>query len=207
MNDRVLCRVGVDIGGAFTDIVLLLPDGSMTTRKVRSTPADSSVGIVECLTQLLAEYALSGDAIDEIVHGTTVATNMILEYTGARTALLTTAGFREGSPSPTNASDQKKRNTTAECHDLGAFRLAKNSVSRPPGVRQDGINVTGIDCLVDLGECRAPNYIELPEGQNLFQESLDRRVVFVKRNSGSHFVSAATFGEAKSGRAPACSEC
>ncbi len=131
MNDRVLCRVGVDIGGAFTDIVLLLPDGSMTTRKVRSTPADSSVGIVECLTQLLAEYALSGDAIDEIVHGTTVATNMILEYTGARTALLTTAGFREGSPSPTNASDQKKRNTTAECHDLGAFRLAKNSVPRP----------------------------------------------------------------------------
>jgi len=196
MNDRVLCRVGVDIGGAFTDIVLLLPDGSMTTRKVRSTPADYSVGIVECLTQLLAEYALSGDAIDEIVHGTTVATNMILEYTGARTALLTTAGFREGSPSPTNASDQKKRNTTAECHDLGAFRLAKNSVSRPQVSAKTASMSPASTASWISASCRAPHYIELPEGQNLFQESLDRRVVFVKRNSGSHFVSAATFGEA-----------
>ena len=95
MSDRVPCRLGVDIGGTFTDIVLILPDGSLTTRKVPSTPADYSVGIVECLTRLLVEYDLSGDAIDEIVHATTVATNTILEYTGARTALLTTAGFRD----------------------------------------------------------------------------------------------------------------
>jgi N-methylhydantoinase A len=94
-NGRMSWRVGVDIGGTFTDIVLTLPDGSLTTRKVPSTPADYSVGIVECLTRLLAEYDLSGDAIDVIVHGTTVATNTILEYTGARTALLTSAGFRD----------------------------------------------------------------------------------------------------------------
>src|SRR5207244_11579219 len=87
--------LGREIGGTCTDIVLVLPDGSMTTRKVPSTPADYSVGIVDCLKQLLAEYDLSGEAIEEIVHGTTVATNTILEYTGARTALLTTAGFRD----------------------------------------------------------------------------------------------------------------
>jgi N-methylhydantoinase A len=95
MRERVACRLGVDIGGTFTDIVLTLPDGSTTTRKVPSTPADYSVGIVACITRLLAEYDLPGDAIDEIVHGTTVATNTILEYSGARTGLLTTAGFRD----------------------------------------------------------------------------------------------------------------
>jgi N-methylhydantoinase A len=96
MRERGPCRLGVDIRGTFTDIVLTLPDGSMTTRKVPSTPADYSVGIVECLTRLLAEYDLPGDAIDEIVHGTTVATNTILEYSGARTGLLTTAMLTRG---------------------------------------------------------------------------------------------------------------
>jgi N-methylhydantoinase A len=60
MSDRVACRLGLDIGGTFTDIVLTLPDGSTTTRKVPSTPADYSIGIVDCLTRLLAEYELSG---------------------------------------------------------------------------------------------------------------------------------------------------
>jgi len=94
-NAHVPARLGVDIGGTFTDIVLVLPDGSLTTRKVPSTPADYSVGIVDCLNGLLGEYHLAGDAIDEIVHGTTVATNTVLEHTGACTGVLTTAGFRD----------------------------------------------------------------------------------------------------------------
>jgi N-methylhydantoinase A len=88
-------RLGVDIGGTFTDVVLVLPDGSIKTRKVASTPSDYSEGILQCITPLLDEQGCAGEVIDEIVHGTTVATNAILEYTGARTALLTTAGFRD----------------------------------------------------------------------------------------------------------------
>src|SRR5216683_1135332 len=94
-NGRLPYRLGVDIGGTFTDVVLVLPDGSMTTRKVPSTPADYSQAILECVTQLLPEHHFEGESIGEIVHGTTVATNAILEYAGARTALLTTSGFRD----------------------------------------------------------------------------------------------------------------
>src|SRR5262249_14545624 len=88
-------RVGVDMGGTFTDILLLAPDGSLAVRKVPSTPDDYSRGILDGLAHILAELHLEGASIAEIVHGTTVATNAILEYTGARTALLTTRGFRD----------------------------------------------------------------------------------------------------------------
>jgi N-methylhydantoinase A len=94
-NGRLAYRLGVDIGGTFTDVVLVLPGGSITTRKVPSTPVDYSQAILECVTQLLREHRLDGESISEIVHGTTVATNAILEYAGARTALLTTSGFRD----------------------------------------------------------------------------------------------------------------
>src|SRR5215212_9164419 len=88
-------RVGVDIGGTFTDIVLAGPDGGFWTRKVSSTTDDYGRGIVEGLRSLLDELRLDGAEIDEVIHGTTVATNAILEYRGARTALLTTKGFRD----------------------------------------------------------------------------------------------------------------
>ena len=83
-------RVGVDIGGTFTDLVFLRPDGRLDKRKVPSTPADYAQAIVAALGEDLA-----GDEVGEVVHATTVATNAILERTGARTALLTTEGFRD----------------------------------------------------------------------------------------------------------------
>jgi N-methylhydantoinase A len=88
-------RLGVDIGGTFTDLVLAGPDGQCWTRKVASTTDDYGRGIVEGLGSLLRDRGLGGRALGEIVHGTTVATNAILEYKGARTALLTTCGFRD----------------------------------------------------------------------------------------------------------------
>src|SRR5579859_3996702 len=88
-------RVGADVGGTFTDLVLLAPDGSWSRRKVPSTTDDYGRGIAEGLRDLLRDEGLSGAAIDEIVHGTTVATNAILENRGAKTALLTTRGFRD----------------------------------------------------------------------------------------------------------------
>jgi N-methylhydantoinase A len=88
-------RVGVDIGGTFTDLVLIGPDGAVWSLKVPSTPADYSAAVLEGLSQLTERAGVRPDAIDEIVHGTTVATNAILEKRGARTALITTAGFRD----------------------------------------------------------------------------------------------------------------
>ena len=88
-------RVGVDIGGTFTDVVLLGSDGSLITKKVSSTPDDYGRGIIEGITQVLDDLGLPASAVDGIVHATTVATNTILEFKGARTALVTTEGFRD----------------------------------------------------------------------------------------------------------------
>jgi N-methylhydantoinase A len=88
-------RVGADIGGTFTDIVLVAPDGSYGSRKVLSTTDDYSRGIVEALLHLAGELDVPVTDVDEIVHGTTIATNAILENKGAKTALITTRGFRD----------------------------------------------------------------------------------------------------------------
>jgi len=88
-------KVSADIGGTFTDIALFLPDGRLATRKVPSTPADYSVGVVDGMRSLVAELGLKPSDFAQIHHGCTVATNAILEQKGARTALLTTRGFRD----------------------------------------------------------------------------------------------------------------
>jgi len=88
-------RVGVDIGGTFTDIVVATEDGSIWTRKVSSTPDDYSLGIVRGLTDIMARQHVTGAEFEEVIHGTTVATNAILEHKGARTGLITTDGFRD----------------------------------------------------------------------------------------------------------------
>jgi N-methylhydantoinase A len=88
-------RVGVDIGGTFTDIVVLGSDGSIHTKKVSSSVDDYARAIVDGLAELFAETGLSGAAIEEIRHGTTVASNAILERKGARVGLITTKGFRD----------------------------------------------------------------------------------------------------------------
>src|SRR5262245_10517277 len=89
------CRLGIDVGGTFTDLVLAAPDGRARTRTVRSTSANYAEAIVEGTRALLGEAGLLPAAVAEIIHGTTVATNAILERRGARTGLITTAGFRD----------------------------------------------------------------------------------------------------------------
>jgi N-methylhydantoinase A len=88
-------RIGVDIGGTFTDVVLLANDGSIVTKKVSSTTDDYGRAILAGIRELLEELKLAPAAVDEIVHGTTIATNAILEGKGAETALITTKGFRD----------------------------------------------------------------------------------------------------------------
>jgi N-methylhydantoinase A len=88
-------RVGVDVGGTFTDIVLLGADGSVHTKKISSSVGNYAQAIVEGLAEVFRETGLRGEAIEEIRHGTTVASNAILEHKGARTGLITTRGFRD----------------------------------------------------------------------------------------------------------------
>jgi N-methylhydantoinase A len=88
-------RIAADTGGTFTDLVMIDSTGCLTVRKILSTPPDYAQGIVAGTRQLLELNALDAHSVDQVVHGTTVATNTILEHKGARTALITTKGFRD----------------------------------------------------------------------------------------------------------------
>jgi N-methylhydantoinase A len=89
-------RVGVDIGGTFTDLVLIDDrTGEQTVGKVLTTPEDPSDAVEEGLAELLERADVTASQIKTIVHGTTLVTNALIERKGARTALLTTEGFRD----------------------------------------------------------------------------------------------------------------
>jgi len=88
-------RIAADIGGTFTDIALMLPDGSVASAKVPSTPDDYSRGVIDGVNGLLGELGVAHADIGDVLHGCTVATNAILEGKGAKTALVTTRGFRD----------------------------------------------------------------------------------------------------------------
>lgn len=88
-------RVAADIGGTFTDIALIRADATIATRKVASTPDDYARGVAEGILELIEIERLSPDEIGEVMHACTVATNAILEGKGAKTALITTEGFRD----------------------------------------------------------------------------------------------------------------
>jgi N-methylhydantoinase A len=87
--------VGIDIGGTFTDIVILGSGGTVAVNKVPSSPPDYSQAIVEGILEALRSIGAPPSAVQRIVHATTVATNTVLEGKGALTGLLTTAGFRD----------------------------------------------------------------------------------------------------------------
>ena len=92
-------RIGIDVGGTFTDLVAIDSNGAATLAKVPSTPEDPSLGVLDGLAALAAKLGrgrtdLLGET-ERIVHGTTVATNALLELKGARTGLLTTEGHRD----------------------------------------------------------------------------------------------------------------
>ncbi|MEO9189102.1 MAG: hydantoinase/oxoprolinase family protein [Acetobacteraceae bacterium] len=103
-------RVGIDIGGTFTDLVAIASDGRVRVHKTASTPHDYAEGIVEGLRVLL------DDAVSEVLHATTIGSNTILEGKGARTGLITTRGFRD----------------TLEIRDLRMPRLYDIAWQKPP---------------------------------------------------------------------------
>jgi N-methylhydantoinase A len=89
-------RLGVDVGGTFTDLVAVDEQtGRREVIKVLTTPDDQAAGVLEAITTLLARSGASASDVGFLAHGTTVATNGFLERDGARTALVTTRGFRD----------------------------------------------------------------------------------------------------------------
>ncbi len=89
-------RLGVDVGGTFTDLALYDTEtNQLEFAKTPSTPVNQALGVAAGIRELMERHAVSPDRIDFFIHGTTVATNTLLERTGAKTALVVTAGFRD----------------------------------------------------------------------------------------------------------------
>src|SRR5262245_37249905 len=89
-------RVGVDIGGTFTDLILVDDQtGELTVGKMLTTPADPSQAVADVLADALERGQAPAEQVNNVIHGTTLVTNAIIERKGAQTALLTTRGFRD----------------------------------------------------------------------------------------------------------------
>jgi N-methylhydantoinase A/oxoprolinase/acetone carboxylase beta subunit len=87
--------IGVDVGGTFTDFACVLGNGEHLAFKVPSTPSDPSAAVITGLRALINDHGIPANRISEFAHGTTVATNAVLERRGAMVGLLTTEGFRD----------------------------------------------------------------------------------------------------------------
>jgi N-methylhydantoinase A/oxoprolinase/acetone carboxylase beta subunit len=88
--------IGVDVGGTFTDLIITDSDTQQTEiHKVPTTPEDPSIGATEGIVELCARSGVPPGAIDHIFHGTTIATNSVLQHEGARTGMITSEGYRD----------------------------------------------------------------------------------------------------------------
>ncbi|HYX00793.1 MAG TPA: hydantoinase/oxoprolinase N-terminal domain-containing protein, partial [Reyranella sp.] len=93
--NRAGFEIGVDIGGTFTDIVCRQAGGALRVLKVPSTRHDLSEAVIKAIAELDERWGIGAADVRRFAHGTTVATNAVLERKGARIGLLTTAGFRD----------------------------------------------------------------------------------------------------------------
>jgi N-methylhydantoinase A len=136
-------RIGVDIGGTFTDLAALAGDGSgLILQKLPTTPDDPSRGFSDGLEALLADARLVPEAVGYLAHGTTVAINTVLEGKGARTGLITTRGMRD--------LLELRRQVRDHLYDLQADKPAPLVPRRlrlevPERVRFDGSVLTPLD--------------------------------------------------------------
>jgi N-methylhydantoinase A len=135
-------KIGIEIGGTFTDLILLREDAAPVTLKVSSTPSDPSDGALLGVRRLLDKAGLAFDSVREVLHGSTVATNSLIERKGARTALLTTEGFEDvlliGRQEKTRVYDQFYRRPPP--------LIPRNAILGVPGrVSAEGDVVTPLD--------------------------------------------------------------
>jgi N-methylhydantoinase A len=130
--------LGVDVGGTFTDAVLLSHDGETFTAKVPTTPSEQHIGVMRAVREVLGRAGVQGRAVERFAHGMTVATNALLEGTVARTALVATEGFtdlielgRQARPSLYRLCEQNPRPLAApELRFAAPERMAPGGVLR-----------------------------------------------------------------------------
>src|SRR6516162_8218487 len=140
---RMAWRVGVDSGGTFTDICLFDErSGHVTVWKVASTPADPSHAVAQAVAEALARAGAKASDVSYFGHGTTVATNALIQHRGAPTGLITSDGFRD----LLEIGRQKR----PDLYDLQANKppvLVKRALRRevPERLRHDGHVETALD--------------------------------------------------------------
>ena len=89
-------RIGVDIGGTFTDLVLYdSAGGRLAKEKVLTTPDDPSIGVLSGIDLLLKQTAIDAASVSNVIHGTTLVANALIERKGSSLALVTSEGFRD----------------------------------------------------------------------------------------------------------------
>jgi N-methylhydantoinase A len=128
--------LGVDVGGTFTDAVLI-GDGGVHSGKAPTTPEDQSIGVLDAVHAVLDEVGANPGDVTDFAHGMTVATNALLEGAGARTALVTTAGF-------TDIVEIGRQNRA----DLYRLRAARPAPLVPPELRVGVVERMGPDGVI-----------------------------------------------------------
>src|SRR2546422_7008388 len=89
-------RLGVDVGGTFTDLIYVDDEaGKIPVHKVPTTPDDPAEGTVRGIRELTEQAGESPSSLDQVFHGTTIATNIVIEHNGARVGMITTEGYRD----------------------------------------------------------------------------------------------------------------
>ena len=159
MTSSAQFRVGVDIGGTFTDIVVMRDDGVIHTKKISSSVGDYAAAIVDGLAEVFGEVGLVGSDIREIRHGMTVASNAILEGKGARVGLITTAGFRD----------------VLELRTLRMPKLYDMSWQKPPPLVERYLRKTVTERVKANGEIEVPLSLDEVKGeiQSLLAEDVE----------------------------------
>src|SRR5215212_8620706 len=149
--------LGVDVGGTFTDAVLAV-GGRLVTAKAPTTPDDQSEGVLAAVRLVLEGAAAPAADVTAFAHGTTVATNALLEGRGARTALIATEGFEDLVELGRQARADLYRLCAAHPAPLVPPERRAGAAERmgPNGVLE---GLTGLDALVDLVRAMEPEAV------------------------------------------------
>ena len=149
-------KVGIDVGGTFTDFLVADDRGDVQVGKVLTTPEDPSLGLLRGLEELASERGQSlaefAGKISTIVHGTTVTTNVVLTRTGAKTALLTTEGVRDALEMRRGIREEQYNNRYTNVPPLVPRRLRRPVRGRfdYAGVEVEPLRVEDVEAAVDL---------------------------------------------------------
>ncbi|MGB6102345.1 MAG: hydantoinase/oxoprolinase family protein [Pusillimonas sp.] len=180
-------KVGIDIGGTFTDVVITAETGRRYTAKVPSNREDPSQAIQEVIDSLLPEWKIPPDQITQFRHGTTVATNAVLERRGSVIGLITTEGFEDvlevGRQNRTQIYDLILKPETPVFLAPGQFRQGVQERTSPQGLVEVPVDLNMLDTVVDRLIASGAEAIALvflfsyanPENEKLAAEHIRKR--------------------------------